>query len=87
MTFAQQRHASRVRSLNSIAPRPFSGVVMALTQNETHSEPDEIDTLPADQVLAEAATPTSDTGWDSEAPTAVHTRRPLFARPPRLPSP
>ena len=85
--FAQQRHGSRVYSLNSAECRPFSGVVMGPTQNETQAEPDHIDTVPASKVLAEAATPNPDTGWDSEAPTAVHTRRPLFARPPRLPSP
>jgi len=60
---------------------------MGPTQDRMDSEPDDVDTLPADQVQADLATPISDTGWDSEAPTVVHTRRPLFARPPRLPSP
>ncbi len=60
---------------------------MGPTQEEILSEPDDVDTLPASKVLAEVARPSSDTAWDSEAPTAVHTRRPLFARPPRLPEP
>jgi hypothetical protein len=47
-------------------------------------DPDTVETLPAGEAVAEFATPISDT-WDSEAPTAVHSRRPLFAGPPRLP--
>jgi hypothetical protein len=56
---------------------------MRVNQTETFADPDEMETLPASE-LTKTATPVSAT-WDSEAPTAVHTRRPLFARPPRLP--
>jgi len=41
--------------------------------------------VPVTGLVTEDGTPISDT-WDSEAPTAVHSRRPLFAGPPRLPS-
>jgi hypothetical protein len=52
----------------------------------TLEDPDLVETLPAsDLTPAELATPSYDS-WDSEAPTAVHSRRPLFARPPRLPT-
>jgi len=47
-------------------------------------DPDNVETMPATEPVAEPAPPVSDS-WDSEAPTAVHARRPLFARPPRLP--
>jgi hypothetical protein len=52
--------------------------------SEALQHPDNVDTLPAKERVAETAMPISDS-WDSEAPTAVHTRRPLFARPPPLP--
>ena len=49
-------------------------------------DPESVETLPASELsTAEAATPSPD-AWDSEAPTAVHSRRPLFAGPPRLPT-
>jgi hypothetical protein len=51
---------------------------------ETALDPDNVETMPAIAPVAEPAPPVSD-GWDSEAPTAVHAIRPLFARPPRLP--
>jgi hypothetical protein len=51
---------------------------------QTFADPDAVETLPASELVTETATPISDS-WDSEAPTAVHTIRPLFARPPRLP--
>ncbi len=43
-------------------------------------------TLPPVERKESKAPDSSDTGWDSEAPTAVHSRRPLFAGPPRLPT-
>ena len=47
---------------------------------------DLVETLPATESdMTESAPPLSDS-WDSEAPTAVHSRRPLFAGPPRLPT-
>jgi len=49
------------------------------------SDPDSIQTLPASELVTENGAPLSE-GWDSEAPTAVHSRRPLFAGPPRLPT-
>ena len=57
---------------------------MLLTPSKFFADPDEIETMPVTEEVTETATPVSD-GWDSEAPTAVHTRRPLFARPPPLP--
>lgn len=54
--------------------------------NDAFTDSDNVETLPADELPPESATPVSDS-WDSEAPTAVHTRRPLFAGPPRLPTP
>ncbi|MEI9947685.1 MAG: hypothetical protein WDO74_01555 [Pseudomonadota bacterium] len=54
-------------------------------RSEPSSDPDAVPTLPASELVTEAGAPISD-GWDSEAPTAVHSRRPLFAGPPRLPS-
>jgi hypothetical protein len=58
---------------------------MQPTPPESASNPDKVETLPASEVVTEPAKPASAT-WDSEALTAVHTRRPVFARPPRLPS-
>jgi hypothetical protein len=58
---------------------------MRPTPSKPFADPDNIETLPASELVTEVATPVSDSCWDSEAPTAVHTRRPLFARPPRLP--
>jgi hypothetical protein len=57
---------------------------MRPTTSKPFVDPDDVETMPASEVVTETATPVSDS-WDSEAPTAVHTRRPLFARPPRLP--
>ncbi|HEX3773192.1 MAG TPA: hypothetical protein VHV51_01950 [Polyangiaceae bacterium] len=53
---------------------------------ETLADPDEIDTVPANEVPTQASLPVPENAWDSEAPTSVHARKPLFARPPRLPS-
>jgi len=53
--------------------------------SESKDDPDSVETVPAAELVAESGTPISD-GWDSEAPTAVHARHPLFAGPPRLPS-
>jgi len=49
------------------------------------SEADSVETIPASAPAAEGGAPISDT-WDSEAPTAVQARHPLFAGPPRLPT-
>jgi hypothetical protein len=57
---------------------------MRPTTSKPFVDPDHVETMPASELVTETATPVSDS-WDSEAPTAVHTRRPLFARPPRLP--
>ncbi|MEP7053237.1 MAG: hypothetical protein ABJB12_22940 [Pseudomonadota bacterium] len=47
---------------------------------------DLIETLPASgRDLTDPVAPVSDAGWDSEAPTAVYSRRPVFAGPPPLP--
>ena len=60
---------------------------MRSTPSEPFEDPDLIETLPAtDRDMTDSVAPVSDEGWDSEAPTAVHSRRPLFAGPPRLPS-
>ena len=53
--------------------------------SEPNRESDSVQTVPVDAPETESGTPIAD-GWDSEAPTAVHTRRPLFAGPPRLPT-
>jgi hypothetical protein len=57
---------------------------MEPTSSKPFADPDTVETIRASELVAEAATPVSDS-WDSEAPTAVHSRRPLFAGPPRLP--
>ena len=49
-------------------------------------DPDLVQTQPASELGKVTNPPASDSGWDSEAPTAVHSRRPLFAGPPRLPT-
>ena len=59
---------------------------MRSNPNDAFADSDNVDTLPADDLPPETGMPVSDS-WDSEAPTAVHTRRPLFAGPPRLPTP
>ena len=60
---------------------------MRPTPSDHLEDPDLVETIPvSDLSEAELATPNSD-GWgDSELPTAVHSRRPLFAGPPRLPT-
>ena len=58
---------------------------MRPTPSKPFTDPDNVETLPASELVTEVATPVSDS-WDSEAPTAVHSRRPLFAGPPRLPT-
>ena len=59
---------------------------MRPTSSEPVEDPELVQTLPASESHSEALVSPSDS-WDSEAPTAVHSRRPLFAGPPRLPSP
>lgn len=53
--------------------------------SETNSDPDSVKTVPVNPCVTESGAPIAD-GWDAEAPTAVHSRRPLFAGPPRLPT-
>ena len=53
--------------------------------SEPNRDSDSVKTVPAAALETESGAPISDV-WDSEAPTAVHTRRPLFAGPPRLPT-
>jgi hypothetical protein len=54
--------------------------------SESKDDPDAVETVPAGpELVTESGMPISDS-WDSEAPTAVHSRRPLFAGPPRLPT-
>lgn len=53
--------------------------------SERTDEPDSVKTVPLNERVTESGAPISDV-WDSEAPTAVHSRRPLFAGPPRLPT-
>jgi hypothetical protein len=89
-----------VRSVSELKPLQFRGGrlaaklqrestvlsgVMQPTPPRSFADPDEVETLPASELVAETATPIPECAWDSEAPTAVHSRRPLFARPPRLP--
>jgi len=57
---------------------------MRSTPSQPSTDPDNVETMPATEAVTEPAPPVSDT-WDSEAPTAVQTRRPLFAGPPLLP--
>ena len=49
-----------------------------------NAAPDNVETMPAPLVVHDPAMPVSDC-WDSEAPTVVQTRRPVFAGPPPLP--
>jgi hypothetical protein len=53
--------------------------------SEPKGDPDSVKTMPVNEIVTESGAPMSDV-WDSEAPTAVHSRRPLFAGPPRLPT-
>ncbi|HYQ43105.1 MAG TPA: hypothetical protein VER11_14085 [Polyangiaceae bacterium] len=53
--------------------------------SEPNPNPDSVKTVPTTGPVTESGEPISDV-WDSEAPTAVHSRRPLFAGPPRLPT-
>ena len=53
--------------------------------SDLSNDPDLVQTIPATDLVKETTPPVSDT-WDSEAPTAVHSRHPLFAGPPRLPT-
>jgi hypothetical protein len=53
--------------------------------SDSNRDPDSVQTVPAAELVTESGAPI-DEGWDSEAPTAVHSRRPLFAGPPRLPT-
>jgi hypothetical protein len=57
---------------------------MRASPSDPAANPDVVETVPAPAPVADPAATLSDV-WDSEAPTAVHARRPLFARPPRLP--
>ncbi len=53
--------------------------------SDSNRDPDSVKTVPASELVTESGEPISD-AWDSEAPTAVHSRHPLFAGPPRLPT-
>jgi hypothetical protein len=53
--------------------------------SDLSEDPDLVQTIPASDLAQETPPPASDS-WDSEAPTAVNSRRPLFAGPPRLPT-
>lgn len=57
-----------------------------MTPSDRTDDSESNTTLPPSERKETAAPVSSDTGWDSEAPTAVHSRRPLFAGPPRLPT-
>ena len=59
---------------------------MRPNQFQSADDPDLVQTLPVTALAADNGLPISDS-WDSEAPTAVHAKHPLFAGPPRLPSP
>ncbi len=61
---------------------------MSSTPSESFEDPDLIETLPASgRTQAEIDAPvSSNAAWDSEAPTAVNSVRPVFAGPPRLPT-
>jgi hypothetical protein len=60
---------------------------MRPTPSDTFEDPELVETMPASAgTAAEVASMASSDSWDSEAPTAVHARRPLFAGPPRLPT-
>lgn len=58
---------------------------MRSSPDET-DDPEQSTTRPPNESKESKAPASSDNGWDSEAPTAVHSRRPLFAGPPRLPT-
>jgi hypothetical protein len=58
---------------------------MRSTPSDGLADPDNVETMPATHPVTESAMPASDAAFDSEAPTAVHARHPLFAGPPRLP--
>ena len=74
-----------IKLLNSDFGRPLQIVAMRHISSEPVEDPDRTETLPASALSQESAAPLSDS-WDSEAPTAVHSRRPLFAGPQRLPT-
>lgn len=61
---------------------------MRPTPSEELEDPDLVQTLPVTALTgADLATPTpSPDAWDEEAPTAVNSRSPLFAGPPRVPT-
>ncbi|HEY3664578.1 MAG TPA: hypothetical protein VGL19_01215 [Polyangiaceae bacterium] len=61
---------------------------MRPTPSDELEDPDLVQTLPASALTgADLATPIPDLdAWDEEAPTAVNSRRPLFAGPPRVPT-
>jgi hypothetical protein len=49
-------------------------------------ESDSVKTLPAEALLEPSDSDPPHDIWDDEATTVVHVRRPVFARPPRLPA-
>jgi hypothetical protein len=60
---------------------------MRSTPVESFEDPDLIDTIPASaHTRADVDAAPMSACWDSEAPTAVNARRPVFAPPPRLPT-
>lgn len=58
---------------------------MRSNPSDYSEDPDLVETLPVSALTPDDGLPISD-GWDSEAPTAVHAKHPLFAGPPRLPT-
>jgi hypothetical protein len=60
---------------------------MRSTPSESFEDPDSVDTIPASaRTQADVDAAPMSSGWDSEAPTAVNSRRPVFAPPPRMPT-
>jgi hypothetical protein len=58
---------------------------MQAISSEPAEDSDLVQTLPVSERPSGAPVSTEGS-WDSEAPTAVHARRPPFAGPPRLPN-
>jgi len=58
---------------------------MRSNPSDSYDDPDLVETLPVSSLTSDNGLPISDS-WDSEAPTAVHAKHPLFAGPPRLPT-
>ncbi|HYQ30112.1 MAG TPA: hypothetical protein VER04_22940 [Polyangiaceae bacterium] len=54
--------------------------------SEPCSDTDAVPTVPAPKQVNDSGSPMPGDWDDNEAPTPVYSERPLFARPPRLPS-